>query len=165
VNGEAPQPTEAHYAEIYRFIRRRRPGAADDLTQEVFAQAARTLELSGRHEDNILGWLYTVARRRLIDHARKTAREAQAIRELEVVTAQTYSLDYGYDVARALRAAIATLSEKDQTLVRMRLVQGRPFKEIAQRIGLTEPATKMRFSRALNSLREVLRSEGVAPND
>jgi DNA-directed RNA polymerase specialized sigma24 family protein len=45
----------------------------------------------------------------------------------------------------------------------LKLVEGRSFREVAERLELTEAACKMRFSRALERLREELEKEGVEP--
>jgi DNA-directed RNA polymerase specialized sigma24 family protein len=42
-------------------------------------------------------------------------------------------------------------------------LQGLAFAEIAERIGATEAACKMRFARGLESVRDELRRAGVGP--
>ena len=65
-----------HYGEIYRFLRRRTESdeAAEDLAQAVFADAAARLRQLEQDDPPVLAWLYTVARRRLVDRARAAAR-------------------------------------------------------------------------------------------
>ena len=43
----------------------------------------------------------------------------------------------------------------------MKLLEGRPFAEIARTIGTSEAAAKMRYSRALAALRVYLEAEGI----
>jgi len=44
---------------------------AEDVTQETFASAIETLARSGEGAGPTIGWLYTVASRRLVDEARR----------------------------------------------------------------------------------------------
>src|SRR5262249_26866612 len=59
-----------HYEHVYRYVRRRTHDhhRAEDLTQQVFADA-----VAGLHESSspTLAWLYTVAKRRFADEARR----------------------------------------------------------------------------------------------
>ena len=56
---------------LFRFIRGRVPSNADaeDITQEVWYQLSRVLEIDSIEQ--ISGWLFRVARNRIIDNFRK----------------------------------------------------------------------------------------------
>src|SRR5437763_16564555 len=63
-----------HFDDVYRFVRRRATAAdAEELTQEVFAAAAVALADARVEAPPPLAWLYTVARRRPADLARRRA--------------------------------------------------------------------------------------------
>jgi RNA polymerase sigma factor (sigma-70 family) len=162
----ASEPPELHgrYREIYRYVRRRSHSASDaeDVTQEVFADAARALG-SVAGDAPPLAWLYTVAERRLIDRARRTARRREVLGDamLEVVSSQ--APDYGSEVGRALRAALARLPRQQREVVVMKLVHGRSFAEISSAVDAGEGACRMRFVRGLEQLRTFLREQEVAP--
>jgi DNA-directed RNA polymerase specialized sigma24 family protein len=70
---------------------------------------------------------------------------------------------YGGQVAVALRAALTALPATQREVVVLRLVEGRSFAEIAERLGATEAACKMRFLRGLASVRDVFEKEGIEP--
>ena len=46
---------------------------------------------------------------------------------------------------------------------RYRLVEERPFAEIAERVGTSEAACKMRFPRGLAAVRATFEREGIEP--
>jgi RNA polymerase sigma-70 factor (ECF subfamily) len=71
--------------------------------------------------------------------------------------------DYGPDLARALREAISRLSPSQQQVVCMKLLRGSSFCDIATAMQMSEAAAKMRFHRALTSLRADLEQQGIAP--
>jgi RNA polymerase sigma-70 factor (ECF subfamily) len=109
-----------------------------------------------------LGWLYTVAQRRLIDAARRQQRHPATL-PLKEDSSTAHERTYGSEVASVLRHALATLPPAQRQVVVLRLVQGRQFAEIAARVGATEAACKMRFLRGLASVREVFEKEGIEP--
>ncbi len=154
-----------HYAQIYRYVRRRTDSdaQAQDVTQEVFVDAVRRLERFAPGATPVLAWLYTVARRRLIDEVRRASRtpEAAPAAALDLVPAP--DSEYGPGVAEAIREAIAELPEHQRHVVVAKLLEGRSFAEIGGRLGSSEAACKMRFLRGLESLREQLERKGITP--
>jgi RNA polymerase sigma-70 factor, ECF subfamily len=159
-----PSALHARYDEVLQFVRRHAPSEdeAEEITQSVFAQAAARLDAAGSSSPPPIGWLYTVARRRLIDAARRRQRRGTAVplrEDLEVAAEHRY----GAEVARALRTALAGLPPPQREVVILRLVAGRPFAEIAARLETTEAACKMRFLRGLASVKETFEKEGIEP--
>lgn len=154
-----------HYAQVFRYLRRRLPSDhdAEELTQLVFADAARGLDSFKPGATPVLAWLYTVAGRRLADRARSIARQ-EPLAELDHdrlhMVAET---EYGSNVADALRAALEQLPEAQRQVVVLKLLQGLPFAEIAVEVGATEAACKMRFARGLEAVRDQLQREGIEP--
>jgi RNA polymerase sigma factor (sigma-70 family) len=143
-----------HYDQVYRYLRWRTHDhhRAEELTQQVFADAAESLRETGGPE---LAWLYTVAKRRFADEARRGARIGSAPR--------AGASDYGVEVASALHRALETLPGGQRQVVVLKLLRGARFAEIGEKLGLTEAAAKMRFVRALEALRAELEREGVTP--
>ena len=153
MNDVAEHAFRRHYADVYRFIRRRvgTRERAEDLAQEVFAAAAARLR------DDVtppLAWLYTVAKRRFADEARRLSRSPRTgMRPAE----------YPPHVLAALRAALAALPETQRDVVLLKLIRGLSFAEIGSTLGIAPDAAKMRFVRGLRSLRASLEQEGVKP--
>jgi RNA polymerase sigma-70 factor, ECF subfamily len=154
-----------HYSDVYRFLRRRShsAGEAEELAQAVFADAVSGLERLRPDGPPVLAWLYTVARRRAIDHARRNERTARTLARIDATRAVAVEPGYGPSVAEALRAALASLPEQQRQVVVMKLLEDRTFAEIAARVGASEAACKMRFARGLEAVREDLRRRGVEP--
>lgn len=144
-----------HYDHVYRYLRWRTHDhhRAEELTQQVFADAAASLRDTGEPP---LAWLYTVAKRRFADEARK--RGAQI-----ALAAEPEAREYGTEVASALQTALRRLPEGQRQVVVLKLLRGARFGEIGESLGLTEAAAKMRFVRALEALRAELEGEGVSP--
>jgi RNA polymerase sigma-70 factor (ECF subfamily) len=151
----AEQAFRRHYRQIYGYVRRRSPTAAEaeDVAAEVFADAAAALERFEPGAAPVLAWLYTVARRRLADAARRR-RHGEPLPEVAAPA-------YPFEVARALRRALAALPDEQRRVVVLKLLRGLSFREVAIQVNATEAACKMRFSRALVRLRDSLQEEGV----
>jgi RNA polymerase sigma-70 factor (ECF subfamily) len=160
VNGVAEGAFRRHYGHVYGYFRRRLgdPERAEDLTQEVFAAAAASLPAERPGDPPVLAWLYTVARRRFADEARRRARERKAAGIIQGRGASEYE-----PIAGALREAIAALPGGQARVVLLKLVRGLTFAEIGAEVGLTEAAAKMRFVRALERLRAELSERGIEP--
>jgi RNA polymerase sigma factor (sigma-70 family) len=155
-----------HYAEILRFLRRRTSSAdeAEELAQIVFVEAAARLPSLPVERESALAWLYTVARRRLIDHLRRQALRAGTLAELDALRLYPVEeLEYGRRVAAAIASSVARLPESQRVVVVMALLEGRSFADIARRVGVSEGACKMRFARGLEALRDDLAAQGIEP--
>jgi RNA polymerase sigma-70 factor (ECF subfamily) len=159
VNNVAERAFRRHYSQVYRYVRRRTGDhhRAEELTQQVFADAAVSLRES---ESPTLAWLYTVAKRRFADEARRNAR-GDAI--VLLAPSRSEEREYGGNVAAALRSGLASLPEGQEQVVVLKLLRGLRFAEIGRLLGVTEDAAKMRFVRALEALRAALENEGIEP--
>lgn len=152
-----------HYREVFHFVRRRVKSAeaAEDLTQEVFANAAESLAQSSSAAPPTLGWLFTVARRRIADEARR--KRLSTVPLEAVVDRQAAAEEYGQEVTRVLERAVSALPEQQRRVVLLRLIAGRSFSEIGRDVGATEEACRMRFMRGLEQIRNEFEKEGLQP--
>ena len=169
LKGVADRAEAAHrryYGQVYRYVRRRTRNRedAEDVTQTVFTEAVAGLEQSTADSPPALAWLYTVARRRLIDQQRRQSTPSAQVISLEEARLEHRSpTDYGVDVARTLARGIAALPREQQDVVVLKVVEGRRFAEIAAQLGVSEEACRARLSRALRTLRAHLEKEGITP--
>ncbi len=164
MEGLAELAFRRHHAQIYRYLRRRTgdPDRAEDLAQEVFADAAAALARGDWEPESMIAWLYTIAQRRFADEGRRRRRSPDGV-PLDDVLDELPAPDYGADVAHALREAIARLAPNQRQVISMKLLRGSSFFEIANAIEVSEPAAKMRFQRALTVLRADLEQQGIGP--
>jgi RNA polymerase sigma factor (sigma-70 family) len=166
VEDPAASAFRRHYAQVLAYLRRRTatPEQAEDLAQAVFADAAERLQEAGPSSPPVLAWLYTVARRRLADAARRAGSTPRTIASVEALRAQPASeTTYGPALAHALRESIERLPEGQRRVVVLKLLEGRSFAEIAHDVGASEAACKMRFARGLEALRDDLARMGIEP--
>jgi RNA polymerase sigma-70 factor (ECF subfamily) len=165
MNEHPAEPWRRQYGSVYRFIRRRASSReeAEDLTQEVFEAAISALgEARLAAEAPPLAWLYTVARRRLIDRFRAPARAGGGV-DPEELSGPDDERSYGPSIINALLEGLGSLDEAQRRVVVMKVFEGRSFAEIAAEVDASEEACRMRLSRGLANLRRQLERKGVTP--
>jgi RNA polymerase sigma factor (sigma-70 family) len=134
---------------------------AADLTAETFALALCSWSrLRGRSEEEVRGWLFTVARRQVSRYLRRARVERRAVERLGVRVPLVYEDDLAAIEARAglaaLRAALgaelARLSEDQRVALQLRVVEDRSYPDVARVLGVSEQAARARVSRGLRAL-------------
>jgi RNA polymerase sigma-70 factor (ECF subfamily) len=147
---------------VYRYLLRRARDhhVAEELTQQVFAEAVIALSEAETRPHTLVAWLYRVAERRFVDEIRRRRRLELTSFAAAVAPIETFP-GYGRAVARALRAGIHQLPPEQRVVVVQHLLEDRPYSDIAEELGITEQACKMRFSRAMKQLRAFLIERGV----
>ena len=162
MEGLAELAFRRHHAQIFRYLRRRTgdPHRAEDLVQEVFADATASLSAGDWQPASMLAWLYTIAQRRFADEARRRSRAPAGIR-LDDIVDELVAPDCATDLGAALCEALARLTPKERRVISMKLLRGWSFQEIAITLEVSEAAAKMRFKRALALLRADLAQQGI----
>lgn len=153
-----------HRGRIYRFFRSRLTSHddAEDLTQRVFLDAVAALSEGKTPPDSVLGWLYTVAQRRLVDEIRRRGRTADLSAERH---SSSEAATYSPDVAAKLTEALASLPDTQRRVVVLRLLRGISFEEISAELHISEAAVKMRFTRGIETVRQHLIRAGLDARD
>lgn len=131
-----------------------------DLTAEVFAAAliaARRYRPGGAPA---LAWLYGIAAKKLADSRRRGRVEADARRRLALdpIAVEDEDLERIASIAASgdVAAAVASLPGDQRAAVLARVVEERPYAEIAADIACSEMVVRKRVSRGLRVLRERL---------
>lgn len=137
------------------------PEVALDLTAETFAAAYLGWRgLRGTSDEQRQAWLYTIARRRLARYLRRGRVERRALRRLGIQTPSAHEDDLalieeraGLDQLRlALSGELLRLSAEQRRALELRIVQERPYAEVARDLGISELAARARVSRGLRAL-------------
>lgn len=149
--------------------------AVDDLMQEialaVFRQAdhsnANTEKQSGTVPDDpnkVAPWLYQLAVRQAANFHRRANRksEPKATADLDHVVATTQSepLDWLLQTEKCntLETAIEKLEIESREILMLKYTENWSYKQLAQRLGLTEKAVEHRLAKARKLLRQNLHS-------
>ncbi len=138
---------------------------AADLAAETFALAYRSwAKLRGRTDEEVRAWLFTVARRQVSRYLRSARAEQRAVRRLGIQVPSVTQDDIDLIEERAglseLRAQVsvqmASLGSRQREAVRLRVLEERPYPEVALALGVSEQTARARVSRGLRALRSAL---------
>ena len=138
------------------------PDTAADLTAEVFARALVGIRrFKGSYPGAGTAWLFRIVRNLAIDFARSRAVESRARKRLGL--AESYESSQADDVALRLDAqrsvimrVFEQLSVAEQRAIRGRVIEGRPYSEVAAASGSSELAARLQVMRGLRRLREMI---------
>ena len=125
---------------------------ANDCFQETMLSALRAYPTLP-HAENLGGWLYTIAHRKVIDAVRAKER-----RPTPVATLPERGMELGDLGDGPVWAVIEGLPPKQRTAVLLRHAADRPYSEIAEVLECTEAAARQNVRAGLARLREEMSS-------
>jgi RNA polymerase sigma-70 factor, ECF subfamily len=137
--------------------------AAADLAAEVFAAVLLAAARYAEHGESATPWVLGIARNKLLMSFRRGRVEARARHRLgfQAVALDESDLDRIEEVARGdggrLEALVDGLPEDERVAVRSRVLEERPYREIATELRCSELVIRKRVSRGLARMREQLR--------
>lgn len=131
---------------------------ADELVQDTFVRAFGSLD-AFRGESSLRTWLFTIARRLVLDQRRasRRRRDAEELQDDDAVT-EYDALDglMAEEAHARMRAAIERLTPTQREVFRLRVNDGMSYKEIADVVGTTEGAARVHYHNALRQVKETL---------
>jgi RNA polymerase sigma factor (sigma-70 family) len=152
-----------HAQRVLSFFARRtlQPEVAVDLMAETFAQAYRDRgQFRGDVDEGGVAWIFGIARHCLASYWRSGEVERRALHRLGVerreLTDDEYErieelaeLDELYD---ELRTEVSALGSDQRDALHLRVVEERPYADVARALGVSEQTARARVSRALRTL-------------
>ncbi len=147
-DSQIARAAEGQRSRLLAFIRRRvsSDSLAEDILQDVFYQLLTSYSVTEPLEQ-MTGWLFTVARNKIIDWYRRRRPADRSLDEAldggpvtlaEVLPSVTEGPDTGYDreiIADELAEALEELPEKQKLVFVMHEIEGRSFNEIQEMTG------------------------------
>jgi RNA polymerase sigma-70 factor (ECF subfamily) len=142
---------------VYRYIlsRVRSVPEAEDLASQTFLTA---LEAFPRYRERgrAAAWLFTIARNKILDSARRKRPDPLPADEEDPVYATGSAGGRDAEFLLSLRMRIDSLPEEERELIRLRYVADLSFPEIAAVAGKREEAVKKSLYRLIGRLRRDL---------
>lgn len=134
---------------------------SEALTKEVIQQTFFQLHRARKDYDpskQLRPWVFTIAMNVVRQHYRKKTRRAEQSLEAEHIGAvepKELPMERAVRV-EGLRQALSLLPEGQRQVVVLHWFAEKPFTEVAQILGLSEGATRVRAHRAYAKLKEIL---------
>lgn len=151
------------------YLRAVEPAEADDLASEVWLGIGRTLGNFEGDEAAFRGWVFTIARRRVVDLQRRRGRrqtEPMPTQEFQAIPSaddpeRTVLDALGADEVRRLIVELLPPDQADALL--LRVVAGLDAAQIAAVLGKRPGSVRVLQHRALRRLAEQFSARGVTP--
>lgn len=176
-DGEAQAILVRQYAgRLFGFIRWRLEGAArggteadaKEILNDSFYDAIAKIDLFSPLRGSLKAWLFTIASNRVTDHLRRKARKSELPIEdgldlsiLKDPATDPNQSEHGEDTLqgdriRAVRQAMAELSDKDQVILELGYLVKAADAEVARRIGVQPQSIPVLRKRARERLKKRL---------
>jgi RNA polymerase sigma factor (sigma-70 family) len=141
-----------HAAELHRFLVASVGVAeADDCLQETFLSALRAYPRL-RHAGNLRAWLYTIAQRKATDAVRGQRRHRAG--GLDGVAEERLASPPHTSGDDALWMSVRGLPAKQRAALVHRFVFDLPYRDVGDRMGISEEAARQNVSAGLRRLRQ-----------
>jgi RNA polymerase sigma-70 factor (ECF subfamily) len=145
-----------HHAPLLRYLRGRMPHLAEDLAAQTWLDAARNLSRFKGGPDDVRRWLFTIARRRLIDELRRQSRRPSVpLCTAPEPASPERGLERHDDLEQAL-ALVRRLPPDQGEAVLLRVVAGFDVTDVAALMDRSEGSVRVLVHRGLERLRRLV---------
>jgi RNA polymerase sigma-70 factor (ECF subfamily) len=150
---------DRHAPALARFVASIGPRAdCDEVVQDTFVRAFASLD-AFRGESSLRTWLFTIARRLVLDRRRTARRRGQAVPlEDDDAVTEYDALDgvVADETVRRLQGALARLTPTQREVFLLRVNEGLSYREIAAVAETTEGAARVHYHNAMRLVKELL---------
>ncbi len=150
---------------LVRFLGAQAAGAGEDLAQEVWLAAANGLASFSGGEDGFRAWMFTIARRQLIAHWRRSRRRPQRVVDPahlpELGASSEDEADSRILGDEAALALVTGLPREQAEIVLLRVVAGFDAEEVGAILGKRASTVRVLQHRALRRMARRFAQESV----
>jgi RNA polymerase sigma-70 factor (ECF subfamily) len=163
-----------HAQSLLVFFQRRvhDPELATDLMADTFTTALdRRAQFRGQSPQELSGWLWSIAQSTLREHerrgeaarrgAKRLGRDRRALSDREIERIE--ELAGLAELREAAARRLAELPAEQREAVRLRVLDGLPYEQVAARLQVSVQVARTRVSRALRQLEIELREDPGPP--
>jgi RNA polymerase sigma-70 factor, ECF subfamily len=148
---------------VERYLRTLAPSSAADLASETWLQVIRNLSEFSGGEQAFRGWVFTIARNKVIDAARHEKRRPRTTSDSAAIDACAAPDDTAMLAMERLSTdsalkLIATLPRDQAEVILLRVVAGLDAATVAAIVGKSAGAVRVAAHRGLRRLQELVGS-------
>jgi RNA polymerase sigma-70 factor (ECF subfamily) len=151
---------ENYYKRIFLFVLHR-VGNKDltaDITSQVFFKALQKLDQYHFRGLPFSSWLFRIAVNECNDFFRRNKRERLVVLEdshAEILYEEMFGPETMTELRNKLPFILEKLAHSELQFIELRFMEGRPFKEMAEILGITENYAKVRTYRVLEKMKKL----------
>lgn len=128
---------------------------AEDAVHDAFCKAANHFdEIKSLPENRLGAWLLVVCKNSVLDILRKESRISPMPETVPQASPETPETQFAY---KELVAAIRSLPNQHREILELKLIEGLSHQEIANSLGISNTAARLRLHRAKQMLTDLLR--------
>ena len=150
---------ERHASAVVRFVASiGGREEVDEVVQDTFVRAFASLD-AFRGESALRTWLFTIARRLVLDRRRSARRRGEPVEVQDGDVATEYDALDGVvanETHERLRHALARLTPTQREVFVLRVSEGMSYREIADAVDTTEGAARVHYHNAMRAIKEFL---------
>jgi len=151
---------EEHFDKIYRYVALRIGDRveAEDITQQVFLKALRSISSFRWKGVPFSAWLFRIAHNQVVDHLRKKTKQATVPIDESVISSGNdpqLLIEQKLNIEQLI-AATRRLTEAQREVISLRFAGELPITQVAKIMGKSEGAVKALQHSAVVALRKVL---------
>jgi len=151
---------------LLRYLKVIAPQSAEDAAAETWVSVVRGLDRFRGDENAWRAWLFTTARRRVVDEGRRRSRRPESPAAEVVDSHLPEAVDPADQVLEnlATRQAIVTVTSLpplQAEVIMLRVVAGLDTEMVAQMVGRTPGAVRVALHRGLRRLAQIMTEAGV----
>jgi RNA polymerase sigma-70 factor, ECF subfamily len=155
------------HPKLLRYLCALEPAEGEDLASETWIDAAAGLRRFRGDEQSFSRWLFTIARRRLIDVRRRRGRARAAVSQLRAegglrATGSAEDATFAQSETELALARIAALPRGQAEVILLRVVAGLDVTEVAEILGKRAGTVRVLQHRGLERFAEELAREDRA---
>jgi len=154
---------ERYYESIFRFIFRRTADGdlAADICSQVFLKALQRLGGYQFRGVPFSAWLFRIASNEVAQHFRQNSQKRTVSVEENTLSEVAEEMEIEGELweVEDLVQALDTLKPDELTLIELRFFEQRPFKEVAEIMGITESNAKVKTYRILERLKKRMQGQ------
>jgi len=152
---------EKYFRKIFLFILHRVSDkeTTADLTSQVFLKALTNISRYTFKGLPFSAWLYRIAINECNDHFRKNKRARVVVLEDDVANSlydELFENEARDELKNKLPLVFEKLKQEELHLIELRFLEGRPFKEVAEILDITENNAKVKTYRILDKMKQLL---------
>ena len=151
---------EEHFDKIYRYVALRIGDRteAEDMTQQVFLNALKSISSFKWKGVPFAAWLFRIAHNQVVDYLRKKSKQAAAPLDESLVSSDSnpqLMAEHSLDVEQLLLAT-RRLTEAQRQVISLRFTGELSINQVAKIMGKSQGAVKALQHSAIVALRKIL---------
>jgi RNA polymerase sigma-70 factor (ECF subfamily) len=147
---------------LLRYLHSVAPGLATDVAASTWESVATSLDRFSGDGVGFRRWLFTIARRRLVDEVRRDTRRPLRVADVPDLPDDAPGPDAAFDQPAWAAHVLAHIPTRQADVVSLRVLGGLSVDEVASLLGVSAGNVRVLSHRGLLAIQEIIERENEA---